>query len=183
MNDNMTNNKTLDKYIDLAKWENNDDNHYHWQGEIALQDFPRLIELADDTHDNSESLKVELSVKKNGDVIMWRLTTTGTLWQTCQRCLEPVATSLNTESEMALLTKESHVGLLDEDTEFLFVNELTDDNRLYLLAMIEDELLVDLPLSSKHDDCEMAVSQVGEFVADVEEKDNPFAVLAGLKLS
>ena len=47
--------------------------------------------------------------------------------------------------------------------------------------MIEDELLVDLPLAPKHDDCEMAVTEVGELPEAVAEKENPFAVLASLK--
>lgn len=171
----------LAKYIDLAKWEHNTDNHYHWQGEIALQQLPRIMALADEQHDNSQPLSVSIDVKKNGAIVQWQLTTKGTLWQTCQRCLEPVAISLDTDSELALLEKESHIGLLDEETEYLLISELTKDNKLYLLSMIEDELLVDLPLAPKHDDCQMAISQVGEAIEIIEEKESPFAILANLK--
>ncbi|ELA09554.1 hypothetical protein MOMA_04090 [Moraxella macacae 0408225] len=169
----------LIKYIDLAKWEYHTDNHYHWQGKIALQQLPRVRALADERHNNDQPLLVNLEVKKTGAVIWWQLSSNGVLWQTCQRCLEPVAIDLNVKSELALLEKESHVGLLDENTEYLLLSELTKDNKLYLLSMIEDELLVALPLAPKHDDCKMAVT-TGETIEVIEEKQNPFAILANL---
>lgn len=175
--------KNLIKYLDLNKWENHDDSDYHWQGEIALQTFPRLIAMADENHDNATPLHLDLTVKKNGEIIFWQATTKGTLWQTCQRCLEPVGISLDTERMLALLKNESHVALLDEDVEYLLLEELSKDNKLYLLEMLEDELLVELPLSPKHDDCQMNFSPSAVENTETEEKVNPFSVLAGLKLS
>lgn len=178
---NAPSSEALAKYIDLAKWDHNNDNEYHWQGQIALQDLPRLYALRDETHRNNEPLNITLTIKKTGVIIMWHLKTAGTLWQTCQRCLEPVAIDLDTDSEIALLESEAHVALLDEDIETILLSELTNDNKLWLLPMIEDELLVDLPLSPKHADCHMAVTQVGELPEVVEEQENPFAMLASLK--
>ena len=114
--------------------------------------------------------------------MFWHLQTDGVIWQTCQRCLEPVAVELAIDSELALLENQSHVALLDEDTDTILLEEITDGNKLWLLPMIEDELLVELPLSPKHDDCEMAITQIGELPADSEEKANPFAMLADLKV-
>ena len=172
---------SLVKFIDLARWEHNNDNHYHWEGKVSLKDLPRIYALGDEHHDNDQPLDVILDIQKKGDVVFWQLHTTGALWQTCQRCLDPVAVSLDVDSELALLEDENHVALLDEGTEIILVDELTDDNKLWLLPMIEDELLVDLPLAPKHDDCEMAVTEVGELPEAVAEKENPFAVLASLK--
>lgn len=173
----------LIKYLDLNKWENYDDNHYTWQGDIPLQSLPRLIATTDDNIKNTGNLSLQLSVYKKGEIIFWQATTQGTLWQACQRCLEPVGISLDGERTLALLTNETHVALLDEDTDYLLIEELSKDNKLYLLDILEDELLVDLPMSAKHDDCEMNFSQNAEEDSEVEEKPNPFAVLAGLKLS
>ena len=172
---------SLVKFIDLARWEHNNDNHYHWQGEVSLTQLPRIYALRDDNHANDEPLAVTLDIQKRGEVVFWQLQTTGTLWQTCQRCLEPVAVSLDVDSELALLEDENHVALLDEGTEIIMLDELTDDNKLWLLPMIEDELLVDLPLAPKHEDCQMAVTEFGELPETATEKDNPFAVLASLK--
>ena len=172
---------SLVKFIDLARWEHNNDNHYHWEGTVSLKDLLRIYALGDEHHDNDQPLDVILDIQKKGDVVFWQLNTTGVLWQTCQRCLDPVAVSLAVDSELALLEDENHVALLDEGTEIILIDELTDDNKLWLLPMIEDELLVDLPLAPKHDDCEMAVTEVGELPEAVAEKENPFAVLASLK--
>nr|WP_309574947.1 YceD family protein [Moraxella osloensis] len=172
---------SLVKFIDLARWEHNNDNHYLWKGKVSLKDLPRIYALGDEHHDNDQPLDVILDIQKKGDVVFWQLHTTGVLWQTCQRCLDPVAVSLDVDSELALLEDENHVALLDEGTEIILIDELTDDNKLWLLPMIEDELLVDLPLAPKHDDCEMAVTEVGELPEAVAEKENPFAVLASLK--
>ena len=172
---------SLVKFIDLARWEHNNDNHYHWEGKVSLKDLLRIYALGDEHHDNDQPLDVILDIQKKGDVVFWQLNTTGVLWQTCQRCLDPVAVSLAVDSELALLEDENHVALLDEGTEIILIDELTDDNKLWLLPMIEDELLVDLPLAPKHDDCEMAVTEVGELPEAVAEKENPFAVLASLK--
>ena len=148
---------------------------------MSLKDLLRIYALGDEHHDNDQPLDVILDIQKKGAVVFWQLNTTGVLWQTCQRCLDPVAVSLDVDSELALLEDENHVALLDEGTEIILIDELTDDNKLWLLPMIEDELLVDLPLAPKHDDCEMAVTEVGELPEAVAEKENPFAVLASLK--
>lgn len=176
-------NVPLAKYIDLARWANNNETDYAWQGQIALAQLPRLWALRDKNHETleNEPLQVALTLQKRGAILHWHLQTDGTLWQTCQRCLEPVAVDLYRDSEFALLEDENHVALLDDEVETILLAELADDNKLWLLPMIEDELLVDLPLSPKHDDCEMAVCQVGELPELEATKENPFAILASLK--
>ena len=86
---------SLVKFIDLARWEHNNDNHYHWEGKVSLKDLPRIYALGDEHHDNDQSLDMMLDIQKKGDVVFWQLHTTGVLWQTCQRCLDPVAVSLD----------------------------------------------------------------------------------------
>lgn len=174
----------LIKYLDLDKWDNHDDSHYAWQGEIPLDNLPRLLNMAD-SEQTQQPLQLDLHIKKSGEIILLNVITKGVLWQTCQRCLEPVATSLASDYQLALLKNESHVALLNEDTEYLLLEELTNDNKLYLLEILEDEMLVNLPLSPKHDDCEIHYHQDenSDTVAEEPTKENPFAVLAGLKLS
>lgn len=174
-------NVPLVKFIDLDKWEHNNDTQYEWAGKIPLEQFPRLWALRDSNHSNDEPLDIRLTVEKRGEILHWHLQTDGVIWQTCQRCLEPVAVDLYIDSELALLKNESHVALLDEETETILLEEILDGNKLWLLPMIEDELLVELPLSPKHEDCEMAVTQIGELPEESEEKASPFALLASLK--
>lgn len=180
-----TPNTALAKYLDLNKWANNDQAEYHWQGTLQLDQLPRIAALPDNTLAPSGELPsqvaVDLSIRQSGSVLLWSLHTDGILWQTCQRCLEPVAVPLTIDSEFALLQDESQAALVSEDTETILLDEITDDERLNLLAMIEDELLVALPLAPKHAQCRMAVTQAGELPEAAVQQDNPFAVLAALK--
>lgn len=180
-----TPNTALAKYLDLNKWANNDQAEYHWQGTLSLDQLPRIAALPDNTPaptaEAPSQVAVNLSIRQAGALLLWSLHTDGTLWQTCQRCLEPVAVPLTIDSEFALLHDESQAALVSEDTETILLDEITDDAKLNLLAMIEDELLVALPLAPKHAHCHMAVTQAGELPEAAVQQDNPFAVLAALK--
>lgn len=171
-------NNTLMKYLDLTKWTHEQQSDYCWQGELDLSLFSRLFVLRDVTA-NNEQLSVKLQIQQIHSVIWWHLQTQGEFWQTCQRCLNPVAISLNYDNSIALLRDESQLKFINEDDDYILIDELADNQKLWLLPMIEDELLMLLPLSAKHEDCQMAVSTVGA-VAEIPE-DNPFAVLVNLK--
>ena len=180
-----TPNTALAKYLDLNKWANNDQAEYHRQGTLSLDQLPRIAALPDNTPaptaEAPSQVAVNLSIRQAGALLLWSLHTDGALWQTCQRCLEPVAVPLTIDSEFALLHDESQAALVSEDTETILLDEITDDAKLNLLAMIEDELLVALPLAPKHAHCHMAVTQAGELPEAAVQQDNPFAVLAALK--
>ena len=106
------------------------------------------------------------------------------MWLTCQRCLQPVATSLTDDYDIALLEDESQASLVDEEQDYLLLEEIVDNQTperlLPLKKLIEDELLLKMPLAPKHDDCEMSVEQFGE-IPEEEEGENPFAALSALK--
>ncbi len=177
----------LPKYIDMAKWENAPETHITWQGEVAIKALPRLFVLQDSqsqkSPDQAEKLQVDIEFFQKNAVVWAKIRTHGTLWQTCQRCLEPVAVPLDYDNTLAILNDDSETQLIDEDTDFVLLDELphdsSSDKKLLVSPFIEDELLVHLPLAPKHDDCEMAVTEVGEFEEDLQE--NPFAMLASLK--
>lgn len=99
---------------------------------------------------------------------------------TCQRCLSPVPTELELARDFRFVADEDTAIQEDEDSqEDLLVLEPAFD----LLALVEDELLMSLPLVPMHQAC------VGERVPTSKEeeailsatKPNPFAVLASLK--
>ena len=111
----------------------------------------------------------------------------------CQRCMGTVATPLEVDQWYRFVaTEDVAMAEDDESEEDLLVMEPHFD----LLAVLEDELLMALPLVPMHDECPVApVMQVGEEllaggkIASNEnseqppagEKPNPFAVLAQLK--
>ncbi|MDB5929538.1 MAG: hypothetical protein JWR60_1245 [Polaromonas sp.] len=106
---------------------------------------------------------------------------------TCQRCMTTVVTPLEVDQWYRFVaTEDIAMAEDDESEEDLLVMEPQFD----LLNLLEDELLMALPLVPMHDACPVAlVLQAGEdeLAGDADEsaakegKPNPFAVLAQLK--
>ena len=100
---------------------------------------------------------------------------------TCQRCMGTVQTPLAVDQWYRFVaTEEIAMAEDDESEEDLLVLEPQFD----LLAVLEDELLMALPLVPMHEHCPVApVLSAGtlEEPDEAGEKPNPFAVLAQLK--
>ncbi len=100
---------------------------------------------------------------------------------TCQRCMGIVLAPLEVNQWYRFVaTEDIAMAEDDQSEEDLLVMEPQFD----LLALLEDELLMALPLVPMHDSCPVApMLRVGE--ADVvgasDAKPNPFAALAQLK--
>ena len=152
---------------------------FEWSGRIELPELPRLLEESVGSDDGS--LWVSVSVVKGRSELFWiTLRVQGSLQQECQRCLEATQTELQLDLRAALVTSEGEQSLLDEDDDFILIEEIVDDDSsVDLLSLIEDECLLALPSSPKHEDCEAAKLQAG----DIEEvvPPNPFLKLAELK--
>jgi uncharacterized protein len=104
-----------------------------------------------------------------------------TLPLTCQRCLGPVDISVQIERTFRFVETEAQAELEDDaSAEDVLVASRDFD----LMALVEDEVLMDLPVVPRHEVCPVAVQLVAADT-DFEEapvKPNPFAVLAGLKV-
>ncbi|MDD2917460.1 YceD family protein [Rhodoferax sp.] len=101
---------------------------------------------------------------------------------TCQRCLGLVDVPLQIERSFRFVETEAQAEL-DDDASPEDVLVLSHD--FDLAALIEDEVLMDLPVVPRHESCPLPV-KLTAVDADFEEaqpKPNPFAVLAGLKVS
>lgn len=101
--------------------------------------------------------------------------------QICQRCLGPVEVPVVVEREFRFVATEKQAEAEDEESEEDVLVLSRDFN---LLELVEDELLMALPVVPKHEVCPAPVKlQVADpdFVEDVEQKPNPFAVLQQLK--
>ncbi|WP_313596637.1 YceD family protein [Psychrobacter sanguinis] len=173
----------LPNHVNLEKWE---DVGYTWSGNITPRILTRLVDIVPEEYqDKAIDLKCEL--KKQGQLLTLIMQFSGDIWVTCQRCLTPLNIDITHDAELILLQREEQQGLVDESDDYLLLEELLaeqpenikGDRLLPLKKLVEDELLLDVPLSAKHDDCEMAVEQVGEIIE--EEAENPFAALEALK--
>lgn len=100
----------------------------------------------------------------------------------CQRCLTPVLAWVQAERSFRFVLDEATAAALDDEAE---EDILVLSRDFDALALVEDELILSLPLVPLHDACPVALPTS---VADPEfeaasERPNPFDVLASLKKS
>ena len=115
--------------------------------------------------------------------VLLRLQAHTSIALTCQRCMQVVLIPLEVDQWYRFVATED-IAMAEDDAseEDLLVMEPQFD----LLALLEDELLMALPLVPMHEHCPESASQASaspkEKVDDEPaEKPNPFAVLAKLK--
>lgn len=96
----------------------------------------------------------------------------------CQRCLQPARFPLEIERSFRFVRDEATALAEDaESDEDLLVLSRSFDAR----ELIEDELLLTLPLVPMHEDCEPPAPLQPEAPLEEPERPNPFAVLAALR--
>jgi uncharacterized protein len=154
-------------------------------GRNLLSDFERLMHETEGLGADQPldwSARGELRMDPAGAEQVWlhlRLKTNVPL--TCQRCLNPVNISVAENRAYRFVGSEEEAREQDEtaDEDVLALGQ--DFN---LAALIEDEVLMALPLIGAHETCpvevKLAVADPG-FDTGATEKSNPFAVLAKLK--
>jgi uncharacterized protein len=106
------------------------------------------------------------------------LSASATVWLECQRCLKPVAVPLKVDRALRFVRGEDEAARLDAESDD-DVLELT--HAINVLELIEDELLLALPIVPRHDQCPDALPMQHEVEEDTEPAPNPFAKLAALR--
>lgn len=100
----------------------------------------------------------------------------------CQRCLGSVTLPLEFDRSFRFVADEATAEREDEDAE---EDLLVMSPQFNLLALIEDELLMALPLVPRHEpDCPVSIpltAQDEDFDAATAQRPHPFASLAHLK--
>lgn len=99
----------------------------------------------------------------------------------CQRCLEPMRQALAFERSLRFVRDEATAEQLDEELE---EDVLVWRKDFDLQALVEDELLMELPVAPRHEVCPSTPPmqvQTHDFDAGEQEKPNPFAALKALK--
>ncbi|NIC43212.1 DUF177 domain-containing protein [Aquabacterium sp. A08] len=100
--------------------------------------------------------------------------------QTCQRCLQPYAQPVQVDRWFRFVADEAAAEAQDDDCE---EDLLVFEPRFNLLDLIEDELLMDLPLVPMHETCPTAVPMSAGALDEAGDapRPHPFAALAALK--
>lgn len=98
---------------------------------------------------------------------------------TCQRCLGPLAVALDIERRFGFVAGEEQAAALDAsgDDDVLALERSFDAH-----ALVEDELLLALPLVPRHADCSAPAGyRADDDAAPAEPAEHPFAALAALR--
>ena len=98
----------------------------------------------------------------------------------CQRCLQPLSEALQVDRRLRFVAGDDEAARLDEESED---DVLALVARLDLFELLEDELILALPLVPRHGTCPQpldAAATVALPGAD-EARPNPFAALAALR--
>lgn len=118
----------------------------------------------------------------SGHVRTWlHLSARASLPLTCQRCLAPADIDVEVARDFRFVATEAQAEAEDDTSE---EDVLVLSRDFDLQALVEDELLMALPLVPRHEVCPTEVKlavQDADFEAAQEAKPNPFAALAGLK--
>lgn len=143
------------------------------KGSIPLAQLSRLHDQLADT-----SGEVHWHIEGGVDRLqrLWLyLEVTGDLQLVCQRCLTGVPWPLHSETVLTQFTSEADIDeaeAIDEDLEGMLIDPALD-----IEALVEDEILLALPIAPTHTQC----SDKDALAKLASDKPNPFAVLAQLK--
>ena len=153
-------------------------------GEVDLHSMPRLrADCAENVAGKVIwSAQGELRQASDGHDAAWmHLQAKTEVPLTCQRCLKTVEQALEVDRSFRFVKDEATAEAQDDESEedLLVLSKDFD-----LLALVEDELLMALPLVPMHTSCqsEHAPTSKDDSDADVDAKPNPFAVLATMRL-
>lgn len=152
----------------------------HYVGELALSALPKLTGLL---ADDASVMQVDLLACKIMGLPALTGVIEGALHLGCSRCDKPYQLSLRHELDLRLVSSEEEEQRLMQDCEPYWVQ----DDELALRELLEDELLLALPMLPRCNSCENIVSgasAVSSASAPTDEprRENPFAALKKFKL-
>lgn len=165
---------TLPKIVDPLKYADQD---RVLEGHISIHLMSRLTEMLVEPK-GVAGVKLEFGRDaQNLRVLNGELSTS--LLLMCQRCLRPVKTPVLSQFSLGIVLTDEQAQNLPRRYEPLLV----EPNELVLKDVIEEELILSLPMFAYHDDCVMehAPQVEAEDVAGESGTTNPFSVLSELK--
>jgi len=127
------------------------------------------------------SVRGELRNPQHHEPQVWlHLKAGAVLSLTCQRCLGPVEVPVTVERSFRFVADEATAAAEDDVSE---EDVLALSRAFDLGGLVEDELLMEMPLAPRHETCppvRVAVEDEG-FEGSSARHENPFAVLGRLK--
>ena len=155
------------------------------QGRWPLEELPRIAEVTHPQGPQAQeegvawSARGEIRQVLGGQAQVWlHLVATARLQLECQRCLGPSAHMVQVKRSFLFVVGEDAAAAIDADSEH---DVLALTQTLDLRELVEDELLLSLPLVPRHETCPEPLLAPSDSAVAGQEAPNPFAALASLK--
>jgi uncharacterized protein len=171
----MSKENLLPQKVDAIRFA---DNAIHMQGNMLVKNMERLAPSL-----NSDLGEVSVDVKfgvDEQDVRFIRGQYSTRLMLKCQRCMEPFEYSISGDILAGIVHTEEEAGQLPKDYNSVIVKE----GMLVLQEVIEDEIIVSLPVVPMHNSVNCKVKlpfSIDPAHVDEAEKENPFKVVELLR--
>jgi uncharacterized protein len=136
-------------------------------GALAISDLPRLAEMG------CEAAALRYAVRGGEDAddrATLAVEASGELRLTCQRCLGALGLPLAVKSVLELAGSQAEIDAADDERDRVLASRAMD-----VAALVEDEVILALPMVPMHERCEAAAAHTGR------DETSPFAPLAGLR--
>lgn len=144
------------------------------RGKVAVADLERLREALFDTQGAVEFALSGLN-DADGKPNLW-LELQAVAHLTCRRCLGSLTFPVQVRKRFVLTRPDEDPG--DVSDEALDVEHIPADAALDVISLVEDELLLGLPMSAAHKSGQCTPDA---WNTEAAEADSPFVSLAGLK--
>lgn len=145
-------------------------------GQIAVEQFSRVLDSLCSTEGNVLFEWLFTTLDEQQAIIKgW---VKAPLQMVCQRCLQQMTYFLETTVSLVILADEQDDSDLLVDYEALVITKTP----VSLVALIEDEIILALPIAVMHDECPINDYCLStDFDEKIMEQHNPFQVLKILK--
>lgn len=144
------------------------------KGQLEISSLPRLSDVL---YSNEGMVTIDLFFNREGRLAIVAGTIQADLQLKCQNCLEAVAWSVNHSVNLAIVHSIDEVNRLSDDYDPL----LLEQELLPLKDLVEDEILLSLPIYPKHQHSCFIDNNKTNLQEEAPASDNPFSILATLK--
>jgi uncharacterized protein len=145
------------------------------EGEYPLTSLLRLSEAL---LENDGVVKAKLEFGYSVGFACLKASVSADLVVKCQRCLKPMGQQVTGSFKFALVSSEDEYELVPEE----FEPYLLEGEEQSIIDLVEDELLLSMPMVMTHEDaCSAFMKEQGEQIKAAREAAHPFAALKALR--
>lgn len=149
--------------------------NYRFEGELPVTRLSRLCEIL---HSDSGNIEVDFEFATRAGFASLKGRVKAHLEVQCQRCLQAMPVELDSVFKLAFVRSEEQADELPEE----FEPYLIEGEEQLMLPLLEDEILLSLPMVATHEQpCSAFMSEHEEQVQASKEAAHPFAALKNLK--